>query len=137
MKDARTVADLIGGAVSKFLHARGCLEETFGVRGAGNVVAKVLSAERERSGSCAGGFEYQVHGIGYTVLQPDGGQLHIDAGEGDRDVITVHDIQFFLETALPGVEVDVADIEECCSALAERGVLEVVAARRYALTDWR
>jgi hypothetical protein len=137
MEDARRVADLVGDAVSKFLHARDCLEETFGVRGASKVVADVLGGERERSGSCVGGLEYLVHGIGYTVVQPDGGQLHIDAGKDDRDVITVYDIQLFLETASPGVEVDVAEIEECCSVLAERWVLEALAPRRYALTGSR
>jgi hypothetical protein len=137
MKGPAAVNEMVVAAVSKFLSARDCVEGTFGVRGAENIVAGVLRGDHHRKGTCADGSEYLVHGVGYTVVLLGGGQVHIDAGANGLDVITSFDIQFFLETAPPGVETDIVEIEEQCSLLVDRGFLGRVTSRRYSLPGVR
>lgn len=111
---------LIRYAINCFIAARSVMRETFGVTAASEVVAQVLQRRAERNGRCRNGYEYIVHGVGYTVVFPSGAQVHIDScGEG-RDCFKVYDLQFFLNDAVEG-EVSLQSITEACNAYARSG----------------
>jgi hypothetical protein len=91
--------DVIEAALASFAEAKAAIEETFCVVGAPEIVSAVLAGSRPRQGLCAGGLEYFVHGIGYTVVFPDGGQIHIDGDASGDDVFSCYDMSFFLESS--------------------------------------
>lgn len=95
------------------------------------IVTAVVRKERPRSGRCVNGYEYFVHGAGYTVVLPSGGQVHLD-GSGEGDVFTAYDMAHFLEDS--GVErgCRVAEVRDVCDELCDIGVI-TKAARGYVL----
>lgn len=104
-------------ALALFLQAKKDIELTFSVESAAEIVSAVLKGRKAREGRTLNGLEYFVHGIGYTVVMPSGGNVHFDSGDrGEGDVFSAHDIQLFLETS---GHVPVPAIEEVKSTLSD------------------
>ncbi len=83
-------------ALALFLQAKKDIELTFSVGSAAEIVSAVLKGRKAREGRTLSGREYFVHGIGYTVVMPSGGNVHFDSGDrGEGDVFSVHDVRFF------------------------------------------
>jgi hypothetical protein len=114
------------------MEARAAMEATFGVTGAPAIVSAVLKGVRPRTGRCLNGLEYFVHGIGYTVVFPSGGQAHIDGGP-TGDIFSVYDLSFFLETLdddpVPSSEALTVELD----ALVSAGELSQVAVGKFAV----
>ncbi|MEV7382057.1 DUF6896 domain-containing protein [Streptomyces lydicus] len=119
-------------ALNDFRNAKRAIEETFGASGAPEIVSAVLSHRLPRSGTCSNGFEYSVHGIGYTVTLPDGGEVHLD-GSRQGDCFTPYDLELYFETSSKFEEMDVEDIERECSLMTRKGVLHEIRTRVYLL----
>ncbi len=101
--------EAVTDALASFAQAKRDIELTFSVGSAADIVSAVLKGRKAREGSTLSGLEYFVHGIGYTVVVPSGGQVHFDSGgHGEGDVFSAYDIQLFLETSgraqLPTIE---------------------------------
>lgn len=111
----------LSDAVAAFRAAKAAIHATFGGTDATAIVRSVRQGDRPRNGHCANGWEYFVHGIGYTVVLPGGRQAHIDASK-DGDVFTRYDIAFFAER-----DVDPAEL----AALAASGTLRAAPGHRY------
>ncbi|MEU9122471.1 hypothetical protein AB0C96_21860 [Streptomyces sp. NPDC048506] len=103
-----------------FREAKKAIEETFNASSAPEIVAAVLRHDLPRDGVCANGFSYSVHGIGYTVTLPDGGQVHLD-GSRDGDFFKVYGLAFYLESSSKFEEMDISAIKHECAILVERG----------------
>ena len=121
-------------AIDSFIEAQRLMRETFGVMTASEVVSEVLQGRAERNGRCHNGYEYMVHGVGYTVVFPSGAQAHIDScGEG-RDCFRIYDIQFFLED-LVGKEFPLEAVAAACNEYAKSGRLRKVDDTTFEIVD--
>jgi hypothetical protein len=121
----------IQSAVATFLQVRGLIADSLGSASATALVSAVLSGAVARRGTCKNGWEYFVHGVGYTVVTAAGGQVHID-GSDAGDVFSVYDIRFYLDgigCAVPSVDM----IRRECDRLEASRSIERVDEIRYAL----
>ncbi|GAB3900338.1 DUF6896 domain-containing protein [Kibdelosporangium lantanae] len=122
--------DAVEIALLSFAAGKASIEETFGVRGANQVVRAVLTGSRPRRGRCLDGREYFIHGIGYTVVFFDDGQVHIDGDVDDNDVFSSYDVSFFLKTS--GIEtVSDREIRPLLDDLVDSGRLRINQRRKY------
>src|SRR5690606_35580889 len=99
---------------------RSAISQTFGVTSVPDIVQSVLSGEMPRQGFCSNGWSYFVHGVGFTVVTPEEGQIHMD-GSPEGDCFSIYDMALFLETAEMVEQVDAAEVEKQCARLAELG----------------
>jgi hypothetical protein len=121
----------VRSAVDAFYQARAVMADGFSVQSASAVVSAVLDGSKPRKGKCVNGWDYFVHGVGYTVVLPSEAQLHIDAGKS-TDVISLYDIRFYLESL--GCDVpELADLRGQCEALVREGVLGALDGTKYEL----
>lgn len=88
---------LIDTVIADFSSETAAIETTFGLDSASEIVSAVLRGCGSRNGNCDNGWEYFVHGFGYTVVLPTGGQVHFD-GSNEGDFFTKYDLAFFLES---------------------------------------
>lgn len=121
----------VRSAVASFFLARRLVADSFGTASASELVSAVLSGVHPRRGFCSNGWEYFVHGVGYTVVMPDGAQLHID-GSNSGDVLSLYDIRFYMES-LDCVVPSIDEVRRDCDLLATAGNLMQVDEVRYAL----
>lgn len=92
--------EAVTDVLASFVQAKQDIERTFGLASAADLVAAVLKGRKARVGRTLDGLEYFVHGIGYTVVVPSGGQAHFDSGDhGEGDVFSAYDILLFMETS--------------------------------------
>ncbi|MBE1488908.1 DUF6896 domain-containing protein [Plantactinospora soyae] len=120
----RTIED----AIRQFYSAKALVEAALGVTSASQLTERVLRDEAIRHGHCRG-FEYSVHGVGYTVVSPGGEPVHIDSF-GDKDGFTVYDIRAYLEgsgDAVPAVD----EIRFACDQLVDRGMIDRIDRATY------
>jgi hypothetical protein len=122
--------------LESFSQAYAAILDTFRADSAPQIVSAVLKGEMPRNGSCINGWAYYVHGIGFTVVLPSGGQVHFDGSE-QGDFFTVYDISFFLETAEGLDDVDQSEIIKWCNAMCERKALRCLGGVRYSLINSR
>jgi len=127
-----STGDQLTEALNDFRKAKRAIEETFEASSAPEIVSAVLSHSLPRSGTCSNGFDYSVHGIGYTVTLPDGGEVHLD-GSRQGDCFTLYDLELYFETSSRFEEMDVEDIERECSLMTEQGVLQKIRTGVYLL----
>lgn len=125
-------SEVLDRALACFARARVAMRDSFGVNSAPEIVTVVLQGQRPRSGFCINGWEYFVHGVGYTVVLPSGGQVHFD-GSAEGDFFTTYDVAFFTETDAQFDELDVATIRAGCEDMAERGFVCRLGGFRYSL----
>lgn len=119
----------VSSAVAEFVNVRKLMADSFGVASAPALVSAVLSGKMERRGACVNGWQYLIHGVGYTVVTAGGGQVHID-GSDVGDVFTLYDIRSYLDSigcTVPGLDV----IRQECDRLASCQILERVDEIRY------
>ncbi|MFI2224905.1 DUF6896 domain-containing protein [Streptomyces fradiae] len=119
-------APLLQGALAHFSEARDTMRCTFSRETALEIVSAVRRGEISRKGICVNGYEYFVHGAGYTVVLPSGGQVHID-GDPEGDFFTSYDISFFFESS-GGARYRNSDVRDACEDFADRGILQRVGA---------
>jgi hypothetical protein len=118
------IREAVVGALAAFVLAKSAIELTFDATSATEIVSAVLKGQKAREGRCVNGLEYFVHGIGYTVVTPSGGQVHYDSGDaGEGDVFSANDIRFFLETSqhMPVPAID--DIKRILNDLRSSGIV--------------
>lgn len=100
-------------ALASFVQAKRDIELTFAAGSTEEIVSAVLKGRKAREGRTLGRLDYFVHGVGYTVVVPSGGQVHFDAGElGQGDVFSAYDIKVFLETSGNASQPDVESIKQ-------------------------
>lgn len=126
-----TIDDLVRSVLRAFDGARHAVRDTLTLGSARAVTAAVVAGEIPQEGDLADGAEYYWHGIGYTVVLAGGGQIHVDAApSGDADLVTVHDIHWFLESSgMPAPSVDALDA--ACIRMCEEGLLDRIAEGKY------
>lgn len=124
--------EFLDEALRCFVQASAAVKATFHADSASGIVAAVLQGERARNGVCDNGWEYFVHGVGYTVVVPSGGQVHFD-GSVQGDFFTAYDMSFFSETVDGADKVDVATVNVWCETMCERGSLRRVGKFKYSL----
>ncbi|MGW0363064.1 DUF6896 domain-containing protein [Streptomyces sp. NPDC002990] len=117
-------ATLLQGALAHFSEARDAMRRTFSRETALEIVSAVRRGEIPRKGICINGCEYFVHGAGYTVVLPSGGQVHID-GDPEGDFFTSYDISFFFESS-GGARYGNSDVRDACEDFADQGILQRV-----------
>lgn len=115
-----------------FSEARSKIEATFGRQSSEGIVSAVLRGEKPREGVVATGEEYFVHGIGYTVVLQNGGQVHLDSWEGG-DILSIYDIQRFLVTSQADPVPDIDNITSACEDMCLEGLLVKAEGRKYLL----
>ncbi|MFG2532624.1 DUF6896 domain-containing protein [Streptomyces sp. NPDC048516] len=119
-------------ALNDFREAKKAIEKTFSASGAPEIVSAALNHRLPRNGTCSNGFAYSVHGIGYTVTFPDGGEVHLD-GSRQGDCFTLYDLEFYFETSPKFEEMTIENIERECSLMVIQGVLQEVRTGVYLL----
>ncbi|MFG3142179.1 DUF6896 domain-containing protein [Streptomyces sp. NPDC048211] len=117
-------ATLLEGALAQFSEARDVMRRTFSRESALEIVSAVRRDEIPRKGVCVNGCEYFVHGAGYTVVLPSGGQVHID-GDPEGDFFTSYDISFFLESS-GGARYGNSGVRDACEDFIDQGILRRV-----------
>jgi hypothetical protein len=125
-------SDVLDQVLVSFAQARAAIKATFGVGSAPEIVAAVLHGERSRNGVCNNGWEYYVHGVGYTVVLPSGGQVHLDGSE-QGDFFTAYDVSFFLETEEGLDKIDAVTVKAWCETMCERNLLCRAGESKYSL----
>jgi hypothetical protein len=118
--------------LNDFRNAKNAIEETFEASRAPEIVSAVLSHSFPRNGTCSNGYAYTVHGIGYTVTLPDGGEVHLD-GSPEGDCFTVYDLELFFETSSEFHEMNIGEIERECSRMEGEGLLRKTRTGVYVL----
>jgi hypothetical protein len=116
-----------------FREARSRIEETFGRESAKDIVSAVVQGEKPREGITASGEEYFVHGVGYTVVLPNGGQVHMDSSRDGGEIFSVYDMQLFFTTSLVELPPSVDVITRSCEELCMEGLLVKVEGGDYLL----
>jgi hypothetical protein len=117
-------ATLLQGALVHFSEARDAMRCTFSRETALEIVSAVRRDEIPRKGVCVNGCEYFVHGAGYTVVLPSGGQVHID-GDPEGDFFTSYDISFLFESS-GGARYGNSDVKAVCEDFVDQGILRRV-----------
>jgi len=122
----------ISRALDAYRMARSQMEHDFNAESTSTIISQVNRGEKPREGTLSNGLEYFVHGIGYTVTLPSGGQVHIDsAPEGDS--FSVYDLQLFIETSgeepVPGISA----IADTCNEKVRDGELSSISEWKYLL----
>jgi hypothetical protein len=115
-----------------FREARLRIEATFGRESAKDIVSAVVQGAKPRERFITGGEEYFVHGIGYTVVLPNGGQVHLDSSR-NGDILSVYDIQQFFTTSLVEAAPGIDEITSSCDELCMEGLLVKAEGRKYLL----
>jgi hypothetical protein len=111
---------VVSEALVEFVRGRDSLRRAFGVADAAEIVEAVLRSGKPREGETPDGWAYFVHGIGYTVILPGGGEIHIDAGR-TGDTVSVHDVLGYLESVGESPTPEVAEIRSVLDALVAEG----------------
>ncbi|WP_143676040.1 MULTISPECIES: DUF6896 domain-containing protein [Streptomyces] len=117
-------------AASNFTEAASAIEHTFQLEGASSITAAVNRKKFPRKGRCENGYEYFVHGFGYTVIVPPEGQVHVDGGS-EGDYFTIYDMALFLETSGLRTDPSYSEIREGCEYLCSTGRLKKVQDGKY------
>jgi hypothetical protein len=104
-------------ALDGFRVGKRAMEQHFGVSSTSGIVEAVLQGGMPRQGQTGDGLEYFVHGVGYTVTLPDGGEVHIDAERSGGDCFKVYDVCQYLETS---GRIETCDIEQVRAVLAQQ-----------------
>lgn len=117
-------------AVHSFTEAMEAIQHTFQMEDARSIVTAVNEKRYPRRGKCKNGYDYFVHGFGYTVVVPPEGQVHIDGGN-DGDYFTVYDMALFLETSELCPSPEYAEIREGCELLYTARELKKVGDEKY------
>jgi hypothetical protein len=116
--------EAVAGALAVFAQAKQDIELTFSAGSAADIVSAVLKGRQDRQGRTLNGLEYFVHGIGYTVVVPAGGQVHVDSGDpGEGDVFSAYDIRLFLESSGHAPLPTIDDIRLVLNGLHSKGAL--------------
>jgi hypothetical protein len=119
-------------ALPSFREAIEAIQHTFQMEDARSIAAAANEKKIPRSGKCENGYDYFVHGFGYTVVIPPEAQVHIDGGS-DGDYFTIYDMALFLETSGLHPSPEYAEIREGCEILCTTGELEKVREEKYRL----
>jgi hypothetical protein len=127
-----TQLEMVERAIGGFSAASAAIKVTFNAESAPEIVSAVLKGRKPRNGVCDNGWEYYVHGVGFTVVLPSGGQAHFD-GSKQGDFFTAHDIAFFLETAEGFDEISLQAIQSSCETMCERGIIRCLGDAKYSL----
>jgi hypothetical protein len=122
----------IRGVIHIFRESRSRIEATFGKESAKDIVLAVVQGEKAREGVIATGEEYFIHGVGYTVVLPNAGQVHVDSSR-NGDILSVYDIQQFFTTSLMEEAPDIEKITIACEELCLEGLLAKAEGRKYLL----
>jgi hypothetical protein len=124
--------ELVSRTLDAYRLARSKMEGAFAASSASAIVSEVNRGERARQGKLPDGLEYFVHGIGYTVTLPAGGQVHIDSSP-DGDSLSIYDIQHFMETSgeenVPGLTA----ITDVCDEKVRSGELSAISEWQFLL----
>ncbi len=133
-----TPTETVRAVLESYRWARQAMTISTGCPDARAVVRRVLDRDLPRQGTLDNGLEYDVHGIGYSVVMPSEAQVLIDAGDV-ADVFSAYDIEMYLDFAEDGL-LPKLSIEQVVAALtelsAEGAVVELVEERRFTLPDW-
>jgi proline racemase len=124
--------DLVSRALDAYQMARSEMEDAFNTNSTTAIVSAVNRGEKARQGALSNDLEYFVHGIGYTVTLPSGGQVHIDSAPGG-DSFSVYDIQQFIETSGEGRAPDISVIANVCEEKVRNGELLAISEWKYLL----
>ena len=115
--------------------ARHEMEMLLGVATAGAVVEGMHRGAWPRRGTLPDGVAYFGRGIGYTVVLPDGGQVHLDASDGG-DSFTVSDLMMFFRTSQRpggGDPPSARALEKALKRIAADGSVRQLAPGKYLL----
>jgi hypothetical protein len=118
--------------LESFTKASAAIRATFSADSAPQIVAAVLKGEMPRNGTCINGWDYYVHGVGFTVVLPSGGQVHFD-GSAYGDFFTIHDVTFFLETSEELDEIGLPLVRAWCETMCEQNKLRCLGDAKYSL----
>jgi len=124
--------ELVSSALDAFRMARSQMEDAFHADSTSAIISAVNRGEKPRRGKLPDGLEYFVHGIGYTVSLPSGGEIHIDSAPGG-DSFSVYDIQQFVETSGEERDLDTSAIANVCEGKARSGELTALSEWKYLL----
>lgn len=102
-----------------------------GVDSAGAVVDGMHRGAWPRRGSLPDGLRYIVHGIGYTVVMPSGGLVHLDAADGG-DSLTVSELAMSFRT-LDDDPPTPEELEQALTQIAREGGLHRLGSGKYLL----
>jgi hypothetical protein len=123
---------LVSRALDAYRMARSEMEGAFNTNSTTSIISAVNRGERSRQGALSNDLEYFVHGIGYTVTLPSGGQVHIDSAP-DGDSFSVYDIQQYIETSGEGRAPDISVIASVCEEKVRNGELSAISEWKYLL----
>ncbi|TNM32242.1 DUF6896 domain-containing protein [Streptomyces sedi] len=98
-RDDPPAHEAVDRALSAFREGRRAMARRGGVASVEGIVGAVLRGALPRAGRTGEGWEYQVHGIGYTVTLADGGDVHLDAAPGGGACFRAFDVRQYLESA--------------------------------------
>jgi hypothetical protein len=125
-------AESVSRALDVFRMARSQMEGAFNANSTRAIISAVHRGEKPRQGTLPDGLEYFVHGIGYTIALPSGGQIHIDSAP-DGDSLSVYDIQQFIETSAEERAPDISAIATVCEEKVRKGELLAMSEWKYLL----
>jgi hypothetical protein len=125
------VGEVVSAAIRDFLRGRASMNRAFDASGASDIVAAVLQSRMPREGVTPDGWQYFVHGVGYTVTSPDGAEVHIDAGR-EGDVISAYDVRNYLQSVNVLPLPEISAIRSMLDRLVDDGLL-MVRENRYSM----
>lgn len=127
-------SDTMRQVIDSFTQARDAIMSTFQATSCPEIVTAVLKEEMPRNGTCLNGWEYNVHGVGFTVTLPSEAQVHFD-GSNQGDYFTDYDIQFFIETSEMLNEVSLPEVVESLNNLSDQNIIRHLDDGRYSLAS--
>jgi hypothetical protein len=125
-------AESVSQALDAYQMARSQMEASFNLNSTRAIVSAVNRGDKPRQGRLSNGLEYSVHGIGYTVTLPSGGEIHIDSAP-DGDSFSVYDIRQFIETSGEERVPDIFEITNVFKQKVRNGELSAISERKYLL----
>lgn len=122
--------------VDSFSQAFDAITSTFHAASTSDIVSAASRGEIPRKGRCLNGWEYSIHGAGFTVTLPSRGQVHIDWSR-EGDYFKEYDVAFFMETSGIPERPDLPEIVESLNLLASHSMpwRRKILARNAGITD--
>lgn len=125
-------AEMTRAVIDSFTEARNSIMSTFRATSCPDIVTAARKREIPRNGTCLNGWEYSIHGVGFTVTLPPKGQAHFD-GSNQGDYFTDYDVQFFIETSELLNEAGLAEVVESLNNLSDQKIIRHLDDGRYSL----